>query len=376
MWVSALERFVRSRYLDWHDRPFAGEVVSEARQAFPLPAGARILYLQHHGKLGDALVALPVVRAVREAHPGIRSHLLLSRDNEGLRPGIEHLVDHTWSFDRTPGGTVRVLRGIRRERYDVIVDFRGGRSASSTFVIRWCRPRHAVGFLRPGGGAYTHGVTGVDPFRSHIVERNARLLLPFGIDPGAVDLSLDYRIADREAAAARARLRPTSKPLRLGINVSSSNPLKYWGTENFIPFVRWVQAQYPDLDVSVCGAPAYAAPVAEIASATGAWNVGRMPSFHDFAAVLHEFDLLLTPDSVPVHLAAAWKTPALVLYFREFAELPWYPYRSPYRAVFADRTVAHIPVADVQRAFGSLVQECFPDLEARVSAVRDDPPGR
>ena len=55
------------------------------------------------------------------------------------------------------------------------------------------------------------------------------------------------------------------------------------------------------------------AAVLAIGHATG----GAVPPRHslrEFAAVLHEFDLLLTPDTAAVHLAAAFKLPTVALY--------------------------------------------------------------
>ena len=363
MSLKDVELFIRRRYMKRQNQPFTGDLVREPRRALALGPGSKILYLQKQGKLGDTLVGIPVIRAVRRSYPGIRSHLLLSRDNSALSAGIGQLVDRVWVFEKTLRSAVRVLQGLRRERYDVTVDFAGGPSASSTLALRWSRPRQAVGFLSAYSGAYTHCVPSLDPGRFHIVERNAQLLLPFGIDPATESLDLEYHITEAEAAAARARLRPTSRPFRLAISVSGANPLKYWGTKNFIAFISWVNHRYPEtFEVALSGMPEHASQVAEIAAATGAWDVGPLPSFHDFAAVLREADVLLTPDSAPAHLAAAWKIPAVVLFMQEFQEMPWYPYRSPYRAVLHNRAVASIPVTEVQQAFQSLLAECFPAI--------------
>jgi ADP-heptose:LPS heptosyltransferase len=110
----------------------------------------------------------------------------------------------------------------------------------------------------------------------------------------------------------------------------------------------------------VGGAPDYQADVEAIAGATGAAPLPALASFHEFAAVLREFDMLLTPDTSVVHLAAAWKTP-LVGLFRGSAEvMPWFPYHAPYRAALHVGGVPKIPVESVEEALRMLVAERFP----------------
>jgi ADP-heptose:LPS heptosyltransferase len=111
----------------------------------------------------------------------------------------------------------------------------------------------------------------------------------------------------------------------------------------------------------VGGSPAYSADAAAIAAASGAGLMPPVSSFHDYAAMVREFDLLLTPDTSVIHLGAAWKIPTVGLYHQpEGAPLPWYPYHSPYRAVLHPDGVERIRVADVQAAIAALVRERFP----------------
>ncbi|MFZ5624455.1 MAG: glycosyltransferase family 9 protein [Gemmatimonadota bacterium] len=357
MSLKDLERFIRRRFIGAHEKPFTGEYVTTPRKALDLAPDAKILVLRQD-RIGDTLVSVPVVRALRKHHPEARIHILLSKNNYGVRHAVAPWVDHAWRYDKTPRDAARLLRAFRRERYDVIVDLMDNPSATSSGTVRWAGSRYSVGIMKQNASVYTHCVPLLDRASVHIVERIAQLLLPFGIDPTQEPLDLEYRVTAEDQARARTRLRPTDKPLRLGINVSGSSIYKYWGRENFTRFARWVQARYPSLDVTVCGAPDYAADVAAIVAASGAGGVGPLASFHEFASVIHEFDILVTPDTSILHLAAAWKTPTLTFFHHWEPEvMPWYPYRTPHRALFHRETVGKIPFEDVQRAFEELMEE-------------------
>jgi ADP-heptose:LPS heptosyltransferase len=77
---------------------------------------------------------------------------------------------------------------------------------------------------------------------------------------------------------------------------------------------------------------------------------------------VHEFDLLLTPDTAVVHLAAAWKVPTVALYHIEAGVAPWLPYRTPHRAVADARGIPAIPVERVIEGVEELCREQFPGL--------------
>ena len=357
--LKSLELAVRRAFLAVTDRPFTGDFVSAPRDAFSLGDAPRILFLRQD-RIGDVLVSIPVIRALRQHYPRAQIHMLFSRANYGVRHAIAPYVDHAWRYDKTPASALRLIRALRAARYDIVVDLTDNPSVSSQLVARWTGAPYRLGVRHERAGRYTHAVPLLDRRQVHIVERMAQLLLPFGIDPTQVSLDLEYRLSDADRALARTRLAPSDRTLRLGINVAGSSRLRYWGNDNFIACIRWMREFDARFAVWVGGAPAYQADVETIAAATGAAALPPLTSFHEFAAVLREFDMLLTPDTSVVHLAAAWKTPMVGL-FRESPDvMPWYPYHSPYRAALSVGGVPNVPVGAVQDALRSIVAERFP----------------
>ena len=357
--LKSLERSLRRRFLAATDRPFTGDFVTTPRDAFRLGDAPRIILLRQD-RIGDVLVSVPVIRALRQRYPHALIHMLFSAANYGVRHAVAPYVDHAWRYDKTPASAVRLIGAVRAARYDVVVNLTDNPSVSSQILAQWSGAPYRLGIRHERPGRYTHAVPLLDRRRVHIVERMAQLLLPFGIDPAQVPLDLEYRLSDADRALARTRLGRTDRPLRLGVNVAGSSRLRYWGNDNFIACIRWMRDFDQRFGIWVGGAPAYQADVAAIAAATGAVPLPPLASFHEFAAVLREFDMLLTPDTSVVHLAAAWKTP-LVGLFRESADVvPWYPYRSPYRAATHVEGVPKVPLAAVEEALRALVAERFP----------------
>ena len=356
--LKPVEHFVRRRLLRAGRRRFTGTLASRPEDLLRLPVAPAILLMRQE-RIGDVLVGIPVLRALRQRYPAARIHFLVSRNNFAVRDAVRPFVDRIWRYDKTVGSALTLLRALRRERYDVVVDLVDNPSATSRLVIGWCGARLAVGLAHAEAGCYSHAAPLLDRASVHPVERLAQLLLPFGIDPAKVPLDLEYPLSDADERRARELLGARRRPLRFGVNLSGRGPQRYWGRDNFVRLIRHLADTDDRFQVSICGAPGDADEVAAVAAATGLEPVPPLRSLHDFAAVIHEFDMVLTPDTSVVHLAAAWKIPAVGLYHRQPGVMPWLPYRSPHRALIDDRGIGWIPLEAVTAALDELRVERF-----------------
>src|SRR4051812_43937295 len=235
-------------------RPFAGRATSFPREIVHVPPRARILVIRLE-RIGDVLVGVPVLRALRVRYPDARIELLVSRPNRAVADAVRPFVDHLWIYEKTVRSAMGLLLALRRRTYDVIVDLIDHPSTNAQLVIRWCRPRAAVGLLHAESGLYTHAAPTLDPAVVHPVERFAQLLMPFGIDPAAESLDLEYPLSSAEGERARAALGSTDRAYRLGVNVSCRQPERYWGAGKYVDLVRRVIERHPQFAVWVCGAP-------------------------------------------------------------------------------------------------------------------------
>jgi ADP-heptose:LPS heptosyltransferase len=339
-------------------RPFAGQLASKAEDLLQLPATPRILLIRME-RIGDVLVSVPVLRSLRSRYLDARIDLLVSRANLAVRDAVLPFVNKVWCYDKTVRSALGLLRELRRARYDVVVDLIDNPSATSQLVIRWSGAPAAVGLLHAESGLYTHAAALPDRSRVHPVERLAQLLLPFGIDPKSQSLDLAYPLTSSDVETAQRILGPASRPLRLGVNLSGRAAGKYWGSANYVAVVHHLMSTDPRFGISVCGSPGDAAEVRRVALATGAQALPPTSSLKEFAALVHQFDLLLTPDTAVVHLAAAWKIPTVALYHSDPAVAPWLPYNTPHRAVAHPNGIPAIPTDRVIAALEELIHERF-----------------
>jgi ADP-heptose:LPS heptosyltransferase len=355
--LKPLERRIRKALLRRQTR-FTGTLIRSPEDAIQLGPHPAILLLRAE-RIGDVLVTVPIIRAIRRRYPMATIDILLTKANEHARDAVRPWIDRVWVYQKRPASALALVHRIRARRYDLLVDFQNGPSTTSQLAARWARAANVLGLLHDQSSHLTHAVTLRDRLRVHIVDRLAQLLLAFGIDPGTEPLDLEYRLSDQDRAQAAARLRPSERMHWLAVNVSGRGSRKRWGRDRYIAAISFIHQHYPEFDVLVCGSPGDADEVEAIASATGAEPLPVLP-FHAFAAVIHQCDLLLTPDTSVVHLAAAWKIPAVVLFAQDPHTLPWTPYRSPHRAIVELGPLAGIPVERVTEGLAQLIEETWP----------------
>lgn len=319
---------------------------------------SRILLLRQGG-LGDALVCVPVVRALRQALPDATIDLLLSRRNFVVAPAYRPYVNRIWNYTKRPLQTAALFLQLHRQRYDLAIDLIDAPSTTSRLLLGVSGARARLGIGRRQSKAYTDAAPSLVRPDMHIVERLSQILVPLGINPSTVPLDLEFPLTDAERETAEVLLGPKRDHCRIGINLSGGFAAKYWGRDNFVALIGHLRQRYPEAEVLVLASPEYEAEVSAIAAAAGARAVPPVPSFTLFAALLHSCDFLVTPDTSVSHLAAAWKIPAVVLFIQREspASILWAPYHSPHKALFDAERVSAIPRGAVIEAADQLLLE-------------------
>ncbi|MBI5888725.1 MAG: putative lipopolysaccharide heptosyltransferase III [Deltaproteobacteria bacterium] len=165
-----------------------------------------VIKLRH---IGDVLLAVPAVRALKESFPGARVSALVNSGTEDmltLNPLIEEVITFNRSVKglsiagRTPAlaclkrgmGELKFVKDLRARGFDMTVDLTGGdRPALMGFLIG---ARYRLGCDPMGKGfagkkyLYTH-LAGRPAGRLHTVLRDLALVRSFGID--TADLTVD-----------------------------------------------------------------------------------------------------------------------------------------------------------------------------------------
>ncbi len=276
--------------------------------------------------VGDTVMATPVFRALRNAHPSARITALIK---PGIRATIEGgpWFDAILPFDprsKSPEHqTWPVVKALRSNRPDLAVLLPN--SFRSTIVAFLGGARRRIGYARGGRGILL--TDRLAPKRDHlgryvptpIVDDYLAIAVRLGcpIDSRRLELGtteVDESNADR--ALQSIGMSPTSPYIAFNTG-GAFGPAKSWPNESFAELARRLHDEHGRQIVVLCGPSEREAAreIAEKADRPGVRHLADQAlSIGLSKALVKRASLLITTDSGPRHFAAAFDVPVLSLF--------------------------------------------------------------
>jgi lipopolysaccharide heptosyltransferase III len=289
-----------------------------SRVLLPLPDGVprsprSVLVVRTDDRVGNALLTIPLVRALQKALPEAKVDLLLAARRaqvaEGL-PGLDVVRFDKRDAFAHPIRFVKFLVFLRA-RYEVVFDAAHWHafSLTSALLSRWAAARAVVGHSRGGCDFLYQAVVQPPPDGTREVE--AKLRLGFA-------LGLALESPPEETALGRSK--PNWKGRYAAINPGARKPDHRWPKERFAALARGLRERQ-GLSSVVFWGPGEEDLAREVAKACGA-ELAPATDLEQLAAAFRNAALVITNDTGPMHLAAACGAPVLALFLDE-AGLRW-----------------------------------------------------
>jgi heptosyltransferase-1 len=295
--------------------------------------------------LGDVVMALPALSALRRSFPQARIHWLIRPEFAPLIEGHPH-VDEIILFDRkflaqawrnaaAGRGLLSLVSELRRRRFDAVLDLQG---LFRTGLLAWlsgCRQRFGPRWREMAHLFYT---TSVPPRLEwiHVVDYYLKLVEAMG----GSDLRAEFVVPERSAAQTAARDLQSRQKTDLDryavVIPGSAQTSKCWPVERFAALVDRLVSEH-GLTVAATGGRAEKAMIERIRSLAKhpPANLASQTALPELVEVLRGAKLVVSNDTGPGHIAAALGRP-LVMMFSWSNPLRVGPYGRPQCVVARD----------------------------------------
>lgn len=248
--------------------------------------------------MGDVVHTLPAVALLKRSFPSSHLSWLIRPRWAPLLEG-NPFVNEIIPLDRSLGDAWHRMGTLRRERFELAVDFQG--LIQSAFVAKGTRPAKLVGFgtesVREKPAALLYSQT-MNPSAAHVVDRN---------------LELAAFACGKDASAEAA----PEFPLPPGVPEGTlpdrkfvlASPFAGWGSKQW-PFEFWSElATLLDIPLVLNGPISALRQLSEVAGAFV--HVSGVPGLID---ATRRAAAVIGVDSGPLHIAAALGKPGLALF--------------------------------------------------------------
>jgi heptosyltransferase-1 len=305
-----------------------------------IEAGAvRRILIRRTGNIGDVLVALPALRAVRAKFPHAHITLLTSPGFRGSAdPG--ELLDGTHVFDervtyfhddsRRWTGRIDLVRRFRARDIDLFIElapslaaFRG--EFKQLCFARLIGARYAVGFQ-----VSTHRVFARAQAMSGRLVRESDRLAAIVAGFGAVEATTEPLPAF-EAAGQRVDAWLTARGIAadeslVAVHAGAKRPSSRWPEDRFARLIRELPKRWSCR--TVLTGDRHERPLAARLAKEGPADTvvaAGETSVVELAELLRRCRLLISNDTGPMHLAAAVGTPVVALFSSRDFPVRWFP---------------------------------------------------
>ena len=281
----------------------------------PNPAAPRSLCLLRLSALGDVTHVLPLLHTLRSAWPEVAVTWVIGKGERRLLDGLPGV--RFVEYDKKSG--IKGMRSLRRdlgERFDVLLQLQVSARANllSAFIPAMRRIGYDRSRSKEGHGLFINERIADRP-GIHVLDAIGSFAEALGLQRDAVVWNLP--VPDEAHAWARAQWDDDGRRT-LMVSPCSSHALRNWRAERYAALADHAAAQ--GWRIVLCGGRSALerdtgdAILAAMRARDGVLDLIGKDTLKQLPALLARADLLVTPDSGPMHIANAMGTKVLGLH--------------------------------------------------------------
>lgn len=261
--------------------------------------------------VGDVLLSTIVTKNLRLAFPDAQIDYLTEPPSVEILRGNPY-IDSIWVHDRKRMTGLRLVRFVRRQRYDLVIDLFG--NPRTALVTRLSGARYRVGY-RFRNRTYAYNIMAIPRgHQVHNTQFNLDALEAIGIAIHDRNIYFQFSPADSRYVDEFLSSSGINHHLLVGVNTGGGWYTKRWGLDRFAELADRLIGEYG-------------------ASIVLPWGPGQLPeaekirlimkqsalippatTLKQLGALLNRCTCVISNDSGPMHIAAAVGTPVLGIY--------------------------------------------------------------
>jgi lipopolysaccharide heptosyltransferase I len=277
--------------------------------------------------LGDIVLALPALTALRKAFPNAKISWLIRPEFAPLIENHPHLSDiiiferkllgKAWYNPYAFTSLLSLIRRLRRNKFDAVIDLQGLFRTASLAWLSGCKKRFGIAKAREFAPIfYTHKVV-QDTDCIHLVDYYLKITQA----AGAAETKAQFVFPqDLNAVDSISKLLTLNdiKPDNYAVLIpGSAHSDKCWPIQHFAAMADKISSQF-NLSIVATGIDSEKSAIEDLKNLANVpiANLAGRTSLNELLALLKAARLVISNDTGPGHIAAAVGTPLVMIFGR------------------------------------------------------------
>ena len=300
------------------------------RPKIDLSAVKKILLIRLR-RIGDIILTTPAVTVLKENCPGASLTYMVEEPYRELAEGNPFL-DNVIVIPKKQSTKdfFNLIYRVRREQFDVLIDFHGGPRAS--WLTLFSRAKLKAGYKIKNKGFLYHIKIPRSPEKGqiHSVENHVNLVKSIGINVDSIPPLLvpDASKEEKEKIVSFIRENGLGDSKILALHIGAGNRFRDWGVDNIVALID-LFSKNPEIKIVLAGAGEDNKRARDIKNRnkTKIVSAAGELGLRELKELIAGASLFVGPDSGPMHIAASTETP-LVIYFGPTLPAHFSPWKS------------------------------------------------
>ncbi|PHM62391.1 glycosyltransferase family 9 protein [Xenorhabdus ishibashii] len=264
----------------------------------------KVLFLRDDNKIGDMIVSTPIFRALSER--GIELHVLSGCSNYCV---IEYntYINKVYFYPDKTRDIIKLGLALKKENYDLVIDMGDQISVIYLLFIRLINAKNVLGFNKDKINIYNKSIKYFQ-YESHITERYKVLMNNMGI----YDFNMQYNIHVPKITQDKVHdfYIKLSGKVTIVINPFSATEKRDLSEEQLIGIISYIRESYPSTNIILIGKSDKLKTISHL----NGYIINPFDDFLSAVEIIKYSDLVISPDTSIVHVAAAYEKNIVALY--------------------------------------------------------------
>jgi heptosyltransferase I len=275
--------------------------------------------------LGDIVLALPALSAIRRSFPQARISWLVRPEFADLlrgHPDLDELIlfdrrllGKWWCKPKAFGELMRLFSRLRGGRFDLVFDFQGLFRTGFFGWVTGCKKRFGMGESREFACMFYTDKIEQDSSCIHLVDYYLKMVALAGAQKGGIE----FKLPQDTSADEQVRKLLTSKKVNVDNYVvlvpGAAQPEKRWPVERFAQLADKIADKF-GMSTVATGSESERAGVDVLLASAKSYvvNLAGRTTIRELISLVKGASLVISNDTGPGHIAAALSVPVVMIF--------------------------------------------------------------